>query len=67
MFALMMSEDRISMQPRRKDIIDGLKLLPGEHLYVCIPSVDNSRHVINFLYAQCINSRYVHKTFYLNA
>lgn len=29
MFALMMSEDRVSMQPRRKQIIDGLRLLPG--------------------------------------
>lgn len=29
MFALMMSEDRVSMQPRRKKIIDCLKRLPG--------------------------------------
>ncbi|KAJ6216384.1 hypothetical protein RDWZM_007541 [Blomia tropicalis] len=28
MFALVMSEDRISMQPRRSEIIQGLKLLP---------------------------------------
>ncbi len=28
MFALVMSEDRISFQPRRKAIIDGLKNLP---------------------------------------
>jgi len=30
MFALMMSEDRISMQGRRNDIIEGMKQLPGE-------------------------------------
>lgn len=29
MFALMMSEDRVSMQPRRRHIIDGLRILPG--------------------------------------
>lgn len=29
MFALMMSEDRISLQPRRSEIIQGLKTLPG--------------------------------------
>ena len=29
MFALMMCEDRVSMQPRRRQIIDGLHLLPG--------------------------------------
>ena len=28
MFALVMSEDRISFQPRRKAIIEGLKRLP---------------------------------------
>ena len=28
MFALVMSEDRISMQPRRSEIIQGLKFLP---------------------------------------
>jgi glucosamine--fructose-6-phosphate aminotransferase (isomerizing) len=29
MFALMMSEDRISMQARRCEVIQGLKNLPG--------------------------------------
>ena len=29
MFALMMSEDRISMQQRRKEIVEGMKQLPG--------------------------------------
>ena len=29
MFALMMSEDRVSMQARRRDIIDGLRNLPS--------------------------------------
>jgi len=29
MFALMLSEDLVSMQPRRRQIIDGLKKLPG--------------------------------------
>lgn len=33
MFGLMMSEDRISLQPRRLEIINGLKILPGEFLY----------------------------------
>jgi len=28
MFALMMCEDRISVQPRRNEIIQGLKMLP---------------------------------------
>jgi glucosamine 6-phosphate synthetase-like amidotransferase/phosphosugar isomerase protein len=32
MFALMMSEDRVSMQPRRKSIIDSLKILPGNFI-----------------------------------
>lgn len=31
MFALMMSEDRISMQQRRKEIVEGMKQLPGEN------------------------------------
>ena len=31
MFALKMSEDRLSMLPRRKEIIDGLKCLHGEY------------------------------------
>ena len=30
MFALMMSEDRISMQQRRQEIIEGMKKLPGK-------------------------------------
>ena len=30
MFGLMMSEDRISLQQRRREIIQGLKDLPGE-------------------------------------
>ena len=29
MFALVMSEDRVSMQPRRQQIIQALKKLPG--------------------------------------
>ena len=31
MFVLMVSEDLVSMQPRRKQIIDGLKQLPGTY------------------------------------
>lgn len=31
MFALLMCSDRISMQPRRREIIQGLKVLPGKH------------------------------------
>lgn len=30
MFALMMSEDRISSQPRRSEIIQGLRVLPDQ-------------------------------------
>lgn len=30
MFALMMSEDKLSLQPRRLEIINGLKVLPGQ-------------------------------------
>ena len=30
MFALMMSEDRISMQQRRREIVEGMKQLPGK-------------------------------------
>ena len=32
MFALMMSEDRISMQQRRKEIVEGMRQLPGEFI-----------------------------------
>lgn len=30
MFALLMCDDKISMQPRRREIIQGLKVLPGK-------------------------------------
>lgn len=30
MFALMMSEDRLSLQPRRLEIINALRVLPGQ-------------------------------------
>jgi len=33
MVGLVMSEDRISMQQRRKEIINDLKLLPGNIMY----------------------------------
>uniref|UniRef100_A0A8C2DN67 glutamine--fructose-6-phosphate transaminase (isomerizing) n=1 Tax=Cyprinus carpio TaxID=7962 RepID=A0A8C2DN67_CYPCA len=36
MFALLMCDDRISMQPRRREIIQGLKVLPGKHKYSCV-------------------------------
>lgn len=32
MFALLMCDDRISMQPRRREIIQGLKVLPGKYI-----------------------------------
>lgn len=35
MFALVMCEDRISMQQRRREILRGLKELPGEQLSLC--------------------------------
>lgn len=31
MFGLMMSEDRLSLQNRRLEIINGLKVLPGQY------------------------------------
>lgn len=38
MFALLMSEDKISMQPRRRELIQGLKVLPGkpDHHYLLL-------------------------------
>lgn len=33
MFGLMMSEDRLSLQKRREEIIKGLKSLPGQYAY----------------------------------
>lgn len=30
MFALLMCDDRISMKPRRREIIQGLRVLPGK-------------------------------------
>ena len=38
MFALVMSEDRVSMQPRRQQIIQGLKKLPGTYTYTIVPN-----------------------------
>lgn len=34
MFALLMCDDRISVQPRRREIIQGLKVLPGKCISV---------------------------------
>lgn len=34
MFGLMMSEDRISLQKRRREIISGLKSLPGILIFI---------------------------------
>ena len=34
MFGLCMCEDSVSMQPRRQEIIEGLKQLPGNELIV---------------------------------
>lgn len=36
MFALLMCDDRISMQPRRREIIQGLRVLPGrpDHMHI---------------------------------
>lgn len=38
MFALLMCDDKISMQPRRREIIQGLKVLPGkpDHYYLVL-------------------------------
>lgn len=39
MLALTMSEDRVSMQPRRQQIIEGLQKLPGVCMRVCERSI----------------------------
>ena len=39
MVALMMSADRISMQQRRREIIDAMKTLPG----------NNAQHFLNIM------------------
>lgn len=39
MFALLMCDDRISMQPRRREIIQGLRVLPGKSSHQCSGSV----------------------------
>ena len=36
MFGLMMCEDRVSMQPRYRQIVDGLHQLPSEEMVVCV-------------------------------
>jgi len=36
MFALLMCDDRISVQPRRREIIQGLKVLPGKLKHSCV-------------------------------
>lgn len=38
MFGLMMSEDRISLQKRRLEIINGLRMLPGQPDSLCLSS-----------------------------
>ena len=48
MFALMMSEDRLSKQERRKSIIKGLKDLPGKLLNS--PKVQVCKSEISFLW-----------------
>lgn len=49
MFALMMSEDRLSLQKRRLEIIDGLRILPGQ-----------SREIIGKHKAVCVLLEFVH-------
>lgn len=44
MFALLMCDDRISMQPRRREIIQGLRVLPGKKEIVRI--VMQPRHML---------------------
>ena len=36
MFGLMMCEDRVSMQPRYRQIVDGLRQLPSEEIMDCM-------------------------------
>ncbi|XP_055518206.1 glutamine--fructose-6-phosphate aminotransferase [isomerizing] 1-like [Leucoraja erinacea] len=45
MFALLMCEDRISMQERRKEIIRGLKALPGKQVEHSTSKVNACKHL----------------------
>ncbi|CAG01195.1 unnamed protein product [Tetraodon nigroviridis] len=51
MFALMMSEDRLSLQPRRLEIINGLKMLP-ELIKKVLSLDDKIKTIANELYQQ---------------
>ncbi|CAJ1058592.1 glutamine--fructose-6-phosphate aminotransferase 2 [Cheilinus undulatus] [Xyrichtys novacula] len=51
MFALMMSEDRLSLQPRRQEIINGLKMLP-ELIKKVLELNEKIKAIANELYQQ---------------
>jgi len=51
MFALMMCEDRISIQPRRYEIIQGLKNLP-EQIKLVLKQDENVQNLAKELYEQ---------------
>ncbi|CAG0878549.1 unnamed protein product [Darwinula stevensoni] len=51
MFALVMSEDRISLTPRRKEIIEGLRLLP-EQIKQVLALDSEVEDIAKFLYQQ---------------
>lgn len=61
MFALLMCDDRISVQPRRREIIQGLKVLPGKHKYSCecFRTIWNSARMASSVisYSQYMNSK----------
>lgn len=54
MFALMMSEDRISSQPRRSEIIQGLRKLPDLIKEVCLFGAVQQCHLKSVL-AETLN------------
>lgn len=47
MFALMMSDDRISKQERRKEIIDAMKKLPGGNPFIYIMNITREQRLRN--------------------
>ena len=51
MFALVMSEDRISMQPRRSEIIQGLRDLP-EHIQQVLGQDEKVSRLAESLYTK---------------
>ena len=54
MFALVMSEDRISLQPRRSEIIQGLKQLPDMIRYTEYRQTSQMRSIILLVFRRVL-------------